>query len=196
MYADNADPLAADDGLGAALAAVIEAIDHGERNPHSILARYPEYAAELRDLFVGQERAERVPAPLRPVVRAAQTPTLTNGGRTAALKGLEKEPARRYRSAEAVAEEPEKVTADFPDRATDRSNLGAVLDRRVELLWKRGERQAARRLLHRAGEHHRAAQNLNPAHPVYRQLRDDHRRLVTIARQPASSGKEEPPRKE
>ncbi len=90
----------------------------------------------------------------------------------------------------------EKVTAGFPDRATDRSNLGAVLDRQAELLWKRGERKRARQLLERAGEHHEAAYSLNPTHPVYRQLRNDHRRLVTIAQKPALSGKEEPPKKE
>ncbi len=90
----------------------------------------------------------------------------------------------------------EKVTADFPDRATDRSNLGVVLDRQAELLWKRGERGAARHLLQRADEHHKAAQNLNPTHPLYRQFRDDHLRLARTAQQPTFSGKEELPKKE
>jgi tetratricopeptide (TPR) repeat protein len=89
----------------------------------------------------------------------------------------------------------EKVARDYPDRSTDRSNLGAVLDWQAEALWKHGERKAAQQLLQQAHEHHRAAQRLNSKHPVYQQLRDAHQRLVEIVQQATSWGKEESPEK-
>jgi serine/threonine protein kinase len=72
MTSDTADSLNSDEGLGAVLAACIEAIDRGNADPHTFLARYPAYAAELREFFAGEERARRLAAPLRPVIQAAQ----------------------------------------------------------------------------------------------------------------------------
>jgi serine/threonine protein kinase/Flp pilus assembly protein TadD len=65
----------ADDGLGAVLAACLEAVDRGEGDLQVFLARHPEFAAELKEYFAGQERVERVAAPLRPAVPAPQAPS-------------------------------------------------------------------------------------------------------------------------
>jgi serine/threonine protein kinase len=75
MTNDPADSLNSDEGLGAVLAACIEAIDRGDTDPQTFLARYPSYAAELREFFAGEERAQRLAAPLRPVIQATQAPS-------------------------------------------------------------------------------------------------------------------------
>jgi hypothetical protein len=74
MTSDPADARNADEGLGAVLAACLEAMDRGDADAQAFLARYPAYAAELRELFAGEERAQRLAAPLRPVIQAAQAP--------------------------------------------------------------------------------------------------------------------------
>jgi tetratricopeptide (TPR) repeat protein len=69
-----------DDRLGTVLADCLEAVDRGEADWPGLLARYPEFAGELNDLFVGQERVEKLAAPLRPAALAAQltsTPELS-----------------------------------------------------------------------------------------------------------------------
>src|SRR5262245_30875375 len=72
MKAESADSLDADDRLGAVLAACLEAPDKGEADEQTLLARYPEYAAELKELFADHKRVDRVAAPLRPAAQAAQ----------------------------------------------------------------------------------------------------------------------------
>ena len=74
MTSDPADARNSEEGLGAVLAACLEAMDRGDADAQAFLARYPAYAAELRELFAGEERAQRLAAPLRPVIQAAQAP--------------------------------------------------------------------------------------------------------------------------
>jgi serine/threonine protein kinase/tetratricopeptide (TPR) repeat protein len=89
----------------------------------------------------------------------------------------------------------EKVVSQFPERATDRSNLGAALDRLAECHLQRNESHEARQLLELASGHHEAAGRLQPAHPVYRQHRLNHQRLLAATNVAVSSGKQEPPLK-
>jgi serine/threonine protein kinase/Flp pilus assembly protein TadD len=72
MKTESADSLDADDRLGAVLAACLEALDKGEADEPALLAQYPEYAAELKELFADQERVDRVAASLRPAAQVAQ----------------------------------------------------------------------------------------------------------------------------
>jgi serine/threonine protein kinase len=71
MMSDPADSLNSDEGLGAVLAACIEAVDRGDGDLQTFLDRYPAYSAELREFFAGEQRARRLAAPLRPVIQAA-----------------------------------------------------------------------------------------------------------------------------
>jgi tetratricopeptide (TPR) repeat protein len=84
----------------------------------------------------------------------------------------------------------EKLAVDYPARATDRSNLAAVLDRQAELLLERGQRGEAKQLLDRAHVHHEAALKANPKHAFYQQHRDHHQHVFAAAGQqaPADSG--------
>jgi eukaryotic-like serine/threonine-protein kinase len=60
------------DRLGAVLAACIEAVDHGDADPETVLARYPEFAADLREFFAAQQRAQRLAAPLQTILRTGR----------------------------------------------------------------------------------------------------------------------------
>ncbi len=73
MTRDTSDPPDSDDRLGAILAAGIEAVDNGAADAEMVVARYPEYAAELREFFAAQERTKRLVAPLQSMLQAAQT---------------------------------------------------------------------------------------------------------------------------
>ncbi len=73
MTRESTDSLDSADPLGAVLAACIEAVDRGEADAATAVARYPEYAAELRDFFAAQERARRLAAPLQSMLRALPT---------------------------------------------------------------------------------------------------------------------------
>jgi serine/threonine protein kinase len=64
--------------LGAVLAACIEAVDDGDASVEMVVARYPEYAAELREFFAAQVRAQRLAAPLQSMLQAAQTENSTD----------------------------------------------------------------------------------------------------------------------
>src|SRR5262249_37773347 len=85
--------------------------------------------------------------------------------------GQDADAATSYRQAR---QRLEKVVKDFPDRATDRSNLGSVLDRQAQLLLDRGSLTEAVPLLEQALGHHEAAQRSAPGHPVYRQYLGHH----------------------
>jgi tetratricopeptide (TPR) repeat protein/serine/threonine protein kinase len=73
MSDESANSLDSADRLGTVLAACIEAVDKGEADADMVVARYPEYAAELREFFAAQERAERLAAPLQSILLAPQT---------------------------------------------------------------------------------------------------------------------------
>jgi tRNA A-37 threonylcarbamoyl transferase component Bud32/tetratricopeptide (TPR) repeat protein len=75
MRLDDGDSLTADDQLGTVLAACLETGDRGEADLQTWVSRYPEFVAELTDLFEGQTQVERLAAQLRTVVQAAQMPT-------------------------------------------------------------------------------------------------------------------------
>jgi WD40 repeat protein/serine/threonine protein kinase len=72
MKTESADSQNADDRLGAVLAACLQVLDKGEADEPTMLAQYPEYAAELKELFADQHQMDRLAAPLRPAVQAAQ----------------------------------------------------------------------------------------------------------------------------
>jgi len=72
MNTDKADSQSADDRLGVVLAACLEAIDRGETDPQFFIARYPEFAVELKELFAGQARLEQIASPLRQAVQAGK----------------------------------------------------------------------------------------------------------------------------
>src|SRR5437868_5244579 len=77
MTREPTDALDSADRLGTVLAACIEAVDHGDADAAMVVARYPEYATELREFFAAQERAERLAAPLQSMLQAAQTANAT-----------------------------------------------------------------------------------------------------------------------
>ena len=72
MKSHEPDSVKTDDSLGTVLAACLEELDRGGADPESLLARYPEYAGELRELFADQARLELLAAPLRAIAQAAQ----------------------------------------------------------------------------------------------------------------------------
>src|SRR5688572_5699749 len=87
-----------DDRLSAVLLTCLEAADSGRPlDGEALLARYPEFAAELTELLACQEYVDRLAAPLRPVTRAAHlallppsetpAPDHTPGGSPAAEPG-------------------------------------------------------------------------------------------------------------
>ena len=70
------DTPSCDDRLGEALLVCLEGADRGQPlDRESILARYPELAAELADFFASQDRVEPLAAPLRSVALAARLDT-------------------------------------------------------------------------------------------------------------------------
>jgi tetratricopeptide (TPR) repeat protein len=75
----------------------------------------------------------------------------------------------------------EKVAKEFPDRATDRSNLGSVLDREAQLRLAEGKTADAVPLLEQALGHHEAARRSNPEHPIYRQYLGLHWHVLGVA---------------
>ncbi|MGO9463424.1 MAG: tetratricopeptide repeat protein [Isosphaeraceae bacterium] len=78
MTREPADSLSSADRLGAVLAACIEAVDRGDADAETVIARYPEYVAELREFFAAEERAARLAAPLQSVLQAPQTVSATD----------------------------------------------------------------------------------------------------------------------
>jgi serine/threonine protein kinase len=86
-----------------------------------------------------------------------------------------------------------KTIAEHPHRAGDHSNLGAVLDQQAGLLRDQGKAEEAGRLLARAGAQHQAAQEAYANHPLYRQLRDEHERILADALQATPKVKEAVP---
>src|SRR5262245_55301957 len=61
-----------DEQLGAVIFACAEALEGGA-GPEELLARYPEYAAELEQFFAGRAGVEEVAGPLRQAVRKSPT---------------------------------------------------------------------------------------------------------------------------
>ena len=75
----------------------------------------------------------------------------------------------------------ERLTADFPQRVTDRSTLGWVLDGQTRLALDRGEPDAAAALLDEALRSHQAAHRSSPRHGLYGQRLGDHWQVRGLA---------------
>src|SRR5689334_11317555 len=74
MSADDPDGSGREERLSAVLVLCLEAVDRGEIvDRRELLARYPEFAAEVGRFLEDQERVDRCAAPLRAVARAAQS---------------------------------------------------------------------------------------------------------------------------
>ena len=80
MATEHNDVPEREERLSAVLVVCLEAIDQGRTLDRAeLLARYPDFAAELTQFLDDQERVDRCAAPLRAVARAAQARDTTAG---------------------------------------------------------------------------------------------------------------------
>src|SRR4051812_46150430 len=73
MTTDHSDLPEREQRLGEVVFAYLQAAESGQPlDRPGVLARHPEFAAELREFFADKEKVRRVAPPLREVARAAQ----------------------------------------------------------------------------------------------------------------------------
>src|SRR5262249_26882431 len=74
------------------------------------------------------------------------------------------------------------LATDFPDQPDVRNDLAATYTNMAFFHHLQDNWDAAKRLLMEARPHHRAALQVNPRHPTYRQFYRNHLKLLTIVR--------------
>jgi serine/threonine protein kinase/Flp pilus assembly protein TadD len=92
MANDSANGSGREDRLHDVIASCVEAAEAGRLDRDAVLARHPEFAAELAEFFAGRERLDRVAAPLRAVAQVARFPRVEGepqGGAAATAGGME-----------------------------------------------------------------------------------------------------------
>ncbi len=100
MAAEHSDVPDREERLGAVLVAYLEGVDRGQvLRREELLARYPEFAADLNRFLDDQERVERCAAPLRAVAAAAAgCATVPQGGGGTVTEAEGSRPAGTLRS--------------------------------------------------------------------------------------------------
>src|SRR5882724_11742725 len=83
MVAEASELPEREERLGEVVFACLKAIDGGQLvDRQEVLARHPEFAADLEEFFADQDRVNRLAAPLREIDAAAQTDETLDAGTT------------------------------------------------------------------------------------------------------------------